>query len=139
NNFSDVPSLMRRATKCSLVLAAAAPPDRHGFFSLGLHAEYTAALIGAAPFFIEANAQMPRTHGENQVHISQVVGWCDADYELGTVPPRPANDTDRKIAALVLERIDNGATIQAGIGSVPDAVLAGLVDRKELGVHTELF
>ncbi len=70
NNFSEVPALMRRTTKCSLVLAAVSPPDRYGYFSLGLHADYLAALIGEAPFFVEVNHQMPRTYGENQLHIS---------------------------------------------------------------------
>jgi acyl-CoA hydrolase len=139
NNFSEVPHLMRTSTKCSLVLAAASPPDQHGFFSLGPHAEYVAALIGDAPLFIEANAQMPRTFGENQVHVSQVEAWCEADYPLTEVPAREPRATDQAIAELVAERIPNGATIQAGIGSVPDAVLALLADHKQLGVHTELF
>lgn len=139
NNFSEVPRLMERATKRSLVIAAAAPPDRHGYFSLGPHAEYTAAMIGEVPFFLEANAQVPRTFGENQVHVSEVVGWCEADYPLIEVPPRKGNDIDRKIAELVVERIPDGATIQAGIGSVPDQVLSLLGDHKELGVHTELL
>jgi acyl-CoA hydrolase len=139
NNFSAVPALMASATKRSLVVVSAAPPDRHGYFSLGTHAEYTAAMIGEVPFFVEANAQMPRTFGENQVHISQVAGWCEADYPLVEVPPREATDTDRKIAALVAERIPDGATLQAGIGAVPDQVLRLLGDHRELGVHTELF
>src|ERR671911_853935 len=104
NNFSEVPSLMRRSTRCSLVLAAVSPPDRHGYFSLGTHADYAAALIGEAPFFVEVNHQMPRTHGENQVHISQIVGWCEADYPLVDLPARPERDTERKIAELVVER-----------------------------------
>src|ERR671916_1086611 len=101
NNFSEVPSLMRRTTRCSLVVAAAAPPDRHGYFSLGLHADYVAALIGEAPFFVEVNHQMPRTYGENQLHLSQVVGWCEADYPLVELSARPERDTDRKIAEYV--------------------------------------
>jgi acyl-CoA hydrolase len=139
NNFSEVPALMRRATKRSLVVAAAAPPDRHGYFSLGPHAEYVASMIGEVPFFLEANAQMPRMFGEHQVHVSQLVGWCGADYALIEAPPRPATETDRRIAELVVERVEDGATIQAGIGSVPDQVLELLCDHRELGVHTELM
>ncbi len=139
NNFSEVPALMRATTKRTVALAAAAPPDRHGYFSLGPHAEYIAAMIGEVPFFVEANAQMPRTFGENQVHVSQVAGWCEADYPLVEVPPREATETDRKIAELVAERIPDAATIQAGIGSVPDQVLHLLSDHRELGVHTELM
>ena len=139
NNFSDVPALMRRATRCSLVLAAVSPPDRHGYFSLGTHADYVAALIGEAPFFVEVNHQMPRTYGENQVHISQVVGWCEADYPLAELPARPVRETDRKIAGYVAERIPDGATLQAGIGSIPNEVLGLLEGHKDLGVNTELL
>ncbi len=139
NTFSEVPALMKAATKRSVVLVAASPPDRHGYFSLGPHAEYTAAMISEAPFFIEANAQMPRMFGENQIHISQVAGWCEADYPIIDIPPREATETDRTIAALVAERIVDGATLQAGIGSVPDQVLRLLADHRDLGVHTELF
>ena len=139
NNFSEVPALLRRTTRCSLVLAAVSPPDRHGYFSLGTHADYVAPLIGEAPFFVEVNHRMPRTYGENQVHISQVVGWCEADYQLSELPPRPLQEADRKIAGYVTERIPNGATLQAGIGSIPNEVLRLLSDQKELGVNSELL
>ena len=139
NNFSEVPALMRRTTRCSLVLAAVSPPDRHGYFSLGTHADYTAALIGEAPFFVEVNHRMPRTYGENQVHLSQVVGWCEADYPLAELPERPVRETDRRIAGYVAERIPDGATLQAGIGSIPNEVLGLLGEHKNLGVNTELL
>jgi acyl-CoA hydrolase len=139
NNFSEVPSLMRRTTSCSLVLATVAPPDRHGYFSLGTHADYVASLIGEAPFFVEVNHRMPRTYGENQVHISQVVGWCEADYPLAALPPRPLREADRKIAGYVAERIPDGATLQAGIGSIPNYVLGWWGDHRDLGVNSELL
>jgi acyl-CoA hydrolase len=139
NNFSEVPSLMRRSRRCSLVLAAVSPPDRHGHFSLGTHADYVAAMIGKVPFFVEVNHRMPRTHGQNQVHLSQVLGWCEADYPLTELPARPVRDTDRKIAEHVAARIPDGATLQAGIGAIPDAVLGLLTDHKHLGVNTEML
>src|SRR5215216_5248924 len=139
NNFSEVPALMRRTTKCSLVLAAVSPPDRHGYFSLGTHADYVAALIGEAPFFVEVNHKMPRTYGENQVHISQVAGWCEAEYPLTELPARPVLEADRKIAGYVAECIPDGATLQAGIGSIPNEVLGLLDDHKDLGVNSELL
>src|SRR5918993_501879 len=117
NSFSAVPSLMRRSTRCSLVLASVSSPDRHGYFSLGTHADYAAALIGEAMFFVEVNHRMPRTLGENQVHMSQVVGWCEADYPLTELPHRPARDIDRQIAELVAERIPRRATLPAGLGA----------------------
>ena len=121
------------------MLAAVSPPDQHGYFSLGTHADYAAALIGEVPFFVEVNHRMPRTYGENQVHLSQVVGWCEADYPLTELQPRPVRETDRKIAEYVAERIPNGATLQAGIGSIPDEVLGLLGDHRNLGVNTELL
>src|ERR687893_1756334 len=139
NNFSEVPSLMRRSTRCSLVLASVSPPDRHGYFSLGTHADYAAALIGQAPFFVEANHRMPRTFGENQVHLSQIVGWCEADYAIAELPARPVREADRKIAEFVAERIPDGATLQAGIGSIPNEVLGLLNGPRDLGVNTELL
>lgn len=139
NNFSEMPALMRRTTHEPIVLTTVSAPDQHGYFSLGCHAEYVAPMIGELPFFVEVNAQMPRTFGENQIHVSQILGWCEADYPLVELPPRPTRDSDRRIAELVAERIPDGATIQAGIGAVPDQVLALLADHRHLGVHTELL
>src|ERR687890_750289 len=139
NNFSEVPALMRHTTGCSLMLAAVAPPDRHGYFSLGTHADYTAALIGEVPFFVEVNHRMPRTYGENQVHVRQVVGWCEAAYPLSELPARTPREADREIAGYVAERVPDGATLQAGIGSIPNEVLGLLRDHKDLGVNSELL
>jgi acyl-CoA hydrolase len=139
NNFSEIPLLMRQTTKRSLVVTAVSPPDRHGYFSLGCHAEYVAPMIGEAPFFVEVNPHVPRTFGENQIHVSQVVGWCEADYPLVEVPAREADADDLRIAELVAERIPDGATLQAGIGAVPNAVLGLLGDHRDLGIHTELL
>jgi acyl-CoA hydrolase len=139
NNFSAVPMLMRRTLVEPLVIVAASPPDAHGWFSLGTNSEYSAAMIGELPFFLEVNARMPRTFGENGVHVSQILGWCEADYPLVELPGREAREEDRQIAALVAERIPDGATIQAGIGAIPDLVLDLLGDHRELGIHTELF
>jgi acyl-CoA hydrolase len=139
NSFSDVPRLMRQSLSPRLVLACVSTPDRHGYFSLGTDAAYTASLIGEVPFFVEVNARMPRTFGANQLHVSDIVGFCESDRDLVEVPAAPAGDRDRRIAELVAERIPDGATIQSGIGAVPDLVLGLLSDHRELGVHTELL
>ncbi|HVA06386.1 MAG TPA: acetyl-CoA hydrolase/transferase C-terminal domain-containing protein [Acidimicrobiales bacterium] len=139
SHFSEVPSLLRRLTKCSLVIARAAPPDRHGFFSLGTNADYTASLIGQAPFFLEVDSGMPRTYGENQVHASQVVGWCWTDRGLAHLPPAEPSPEDLRIGEQVAERIRDGSTIQIGIGSSPAGILAALSGHRHLGVHTELL
>lgn len=139
NSFSDVPALMRRSCRRPLVVTAASPPDAHGYFSLGCHAEYVAALIGEVPFFVEANEAVPRTFGENQVHVSQVLGWCPASYPLVEISTGSPDETDRRIAELVAERVPDGATLQIGIGAVPGAVTDLLRDRHHLGIHTELI
>ena len=139
NNFSEMRAILKERTTDPLVLAAASPPDRHGYFSLGLNADYVSSFVGRARFFLEANKRMPRTFGRNQIHISQIAGWVEADYSLIEVAPAAVAEADRRIAALVAERIPNGATIQAGIGSIPNAVLSSLSGHKNLGVHTELI
>ena len=74
-------------------------PDAHGYFSLGTNAEYVASMIGEVPFFLEANPRMPRTFGLNQIHVSQVVGWCESARPLVEVPPVAPDERDRRIAA----------------------------------------
>ncbi len=139
NNFSEMRALLTAVTTDPLVIASASPPDRHGYFSLGLNADYVASFIGRARFFLEANTRMPRTFGRNQVHVSQVVGWCEADYPLLETEPATISDTDRRIAEFVAERVPNGATLQVGIGSTPNAILSALSGHRDLGVHTELL
>ena len=85
-HFSEVPTVLERTTTCTLVVAAASPPDRHGYFSLGTNADYVSHFIGRVPIFLEATPAMPRTHGHNTIHHSQVVGWCESDSPLVEVP-----------------------------------------------------
>jgi acyl-CoA hydrolase len=139
NDLSRVPALMRATAKRPLLLASVSPPDRHGFVSFGNDAMYGPALMGDMPVFVEVNARMPRTSGRNQLHLSQVVGWVEADYPLYSPPPVPITDTDRAIAALVAERIPKGATLQIGIGAVPDAVATLLESQRDLGIHSEFI
>ena len=139
NNFSEMRAILKQATVDPIVLAAASPPDRHGYFSLGLNADYVSSFIGRARFFLEANAQMPRTFGRNQVHVSQVAGWAEADYPLIEIEPAATTGDDVRIAAFVAERIPNRTTIQVGIGAIPNAILSSLVDHRDLGIHTELI
>lgn len=138
-HFSEVPLLLRRLEGPKLVVAAVSPPDAHGYFTLGTNADYTAAFIGKVPFFVEVNAQMPRTTGRNQLHISQVVGWCEVDRPLVESHPPEPNAIDQAIGDLVAERIPHGATIQSGIGATPTAVLRQLSGHRDLGVHTEVL
>ncbi len=139
NNFSEVPDLMKLRSKDPIVIAAASMPDRHGYFSLGTSADYVSSFIGRSPFFLEANPQMPRTFGRNQLHVSQILGWCVRDAPLVEVQPLVPNAVEQTIAAYVADRVGDGAVIQAGIGSIPNSVLALLKDRSNLGIHTELI
>ena len=139
NNFSEVPDLIKLRSKDPMVISAASMPDRHGYFSLGTSADYVSSFIGRAPFFLEANPQMPRTFGRNQLHVSQILGWCVRDAPLVEIAPTMPDSVERRIAEFVAERITDGAVIQAGIGSIPNSVLALLHNRKNLGIHTELL
>jgi acyl-CoA hydrolase len=138
-NFSEVPALLRHDADVGVVLAAASPMDRHGYFSMGTACDYTASFVGQVPFFLEVNRQMPRTWGRNQIHVSQVAGWTEVDRPLVEAPAPPSTDVDARIAAFVAERIANGSTLQIGIGGIPNAILALLRDHEHLGVHTELL
>lgn len=137
-HFSEVPRLLD-ALPDRLVVAACSPPDRHGYVSLGTNADYVASCIGRMPFFLEVNAHMPRTFGRNGVHLSQVAGWCQVDRPLVETFPSQPDDVDHRIAAAIAERVPDGACLQVGIGSIPNAVVAALSDHRDLGIHTELI
>jgi acyl-CoA hydrolase len=139
SHFSEVPLHLERVVGPDLVLAAASPMDEHGFFSLGTGADYVAPLIGKVPFVLEVNRRMPRTFGRNTLHNSQTLGWVEVDRPLVEVTAPAPNADDEKIAAFVAERIPDGATIQVGIGGIPNAVMTLLEGHRHLGVHTELI
>lgn len=138
-HFSEMPHILRAVAADPIVVATASPPDAHGWFSLGTNADYTAAFIGRAPFVLEVNDHMPRTQGENSVHVSQVVGWWQNDQPLVEVRPPDHDPRSDVIGRLIAERVADGSTIQVGIGSIPSAVIRHLSDHRELGVHTELM
>jgi acyl-CoA hydrolase len=139
NHFSEVFSHMQRRANDPLVIAAAAPPDQHGYFSLGVSADYTSSFIGRARFFLEVNEAMPRTFGRNQIHVSQVEGWIRNDHPMTQVPPPDMDADDHTIAAFVADRIPDGACLQTGIGAIPNAIMSALAHHRDLGVHTELL
>lgn len=137
-NYSEVPEFLLEK-KPALVLAAASPPDRHGYVSLGVTGSYTAALIGRVPFVLEINDQMPRTFGGNRMRLDEAVGWCEASYPLIEVPAVEPTGRDRVIAERVAERVPDRATLQLGIGGIPTAVANLLTGHRDLAIHTELF
>ena len=119
NDFHAIPDLLRRRWRTPLLAVAASPPDRHGYVSLGLAADYAAALLGEVPVVVEVNPNMPRTNGLHTFHLSDALGWAEVESPLSAPAPPPVTDVDRAIAALVAERIPDGATLQIGIGAVP--------------------
>lgn len=139
NHFHEMPRLLKETTKASVVMACASPIDQHGYFSLGTQADYIAPFIGKVPFLLEVNANMPRTFGNNQIHISQVAGFVEVDYPLQVANPPEITEVDEIIADLVAERIDDGRTLQVGIGAIPNAILSRLNNHQHLGIHTELL
>ena len=137
-NFSEIPQrLIERQP--AFVIAAASLPDEHGWFSLGVSADYVAPLIGRVPFVLEANAQMPYTAGMNAIHMNDVAGWAQVDEPLIEVSFKPLSARDQQIGQLVAERIPDAATLQIGTGTTPRGVVYALGDHRNLGIHTELF
>lgn len=139
NNFHEIPGILKSSTNLSMVMAVAAPMDEFGYFSLGTQADIVSEFIGKVPFILEINKQMPRTFGENQIHISQIAGFVENDRPLIEDITVPIGEKDIKIAEYVTESIKNGDTLQIGIGSIPNAVVSLLKDHRHLGIHTEMF
>ncbi len=139
SHFSETPTLLRALHGPKIVITGASMPDEHGYFSLGTNAEYCAALIGEMPFFLEANHQMPRTYGENHIHISQIVGWTEVDRPLFETHSNGDDPRDHAIAEHIVDRIPDGACMQFGIGTVPDRIAALLTGHRDLGINTEVI
>ena len=139
-----VPPLQRSAHAAApapdlVVLAACSRPDRHGYVSLGTNADYVAAFVGRVPFFVEANAahaEDVRPERHPSVPGGRLVRGRPAARRGGAVGTGRRRPPHRRFVA---ERIADGACIQAGIGSIPDAVLGSLHGHRELGIHTELL
>lgn len=118
------------------------PPDEHGFCSYGIETGLTKTPAEAARIIIaEVNPNMPRCLGDSFIHISRVDYIVPVDYPLMELPMTEGGPTElhMRIAEYIAELIPNGATMQMGIGAIPDAVLRFLYHKKDLGIHTELF
>lgn len=139
NHFHTMPKLLGMTTKNPILVCQATPMDRDGYFSLGTQADYASFFIGKIPIILQVNDHMPRTYGDNRVHVSQIVGFVRHDQPLIELKPADITDTDKKIAEYVAERIVNGSTLQVGIGGIPNAVVSLLKGHKDLGVHTEML
>ena len=140
--LSDIPALFVRGNELAVDVAfiQVSPPDAHGYCSLGPSVDATRAAVDAASCVVAlVNPRVPRTHGDSFVHVSRLayaVEWDGALYEVERKAPDPIQ---QRVGKHVAELIEDGATLQLGIGAIPDAVLQALADRHDLGVHTEMF
>jgi 4-hydroxybutyrate CoA-transferase len=128
------------ALPIDVCLLQCAPPDNYGYMSLGvaIDASLTAAQC-AKHVIVEINDQMPRTHGDTFLHVSRVDAFVETSHPLAEYPKHEISDVQRAIAKHVAPLIPDGATIQTGIGGIPEAVLGLLRDHKDLGIHSEMI
>jgi len=139
--FSAIPDLFRNgALPVDVALVEVSAPDRHGFVSFGISVDYTITAAKKAKTVIaQVNANMPRCHGECFMHVSEFDYLVYEDTPLIELHPGPVGGTEQAIARYCSELVPDGATLQLGIGSLPDAVAALLTDRRNLGIHSEMF
>jgi 4-hydroxybutyrate CoA-transferase len=139
--LSEVPALFGRGIlPLDVALVQVSPPDRHGFCSLGVSVDVSRAAVQAARTVVaEINPRMPRTHGDGLLHRDEIDFAVEVDYPLHEHPHPPLTEAEAAIGRNVAALIEDGATLQMGIGAIPDAVLAALGGHRDLGVHTEMF
>ena len=139
--LSEIPRLFqRKILPLDFAFVQVSPPDEHGFCSFGVEVGCTKPAADAARVVIaEVNRQMPRSLGDSFIHVRDIDIFVEADYAIPEAPQGGASPVHTRIGELVAEMIPDGATLQMGIGSIPDAVLANLHSHKNLGIHTELF
>lgn len=123
-----------------IVFCTCSPVDKHGYMSLSISNVYERELIDAGAHVIcEVNPNYPRTFGDNIVHVSEVDAIVECNRAIPEVNLVPYTETDRKIGENIAELVEDGSTIQLGIGNIPNAVAAELRSKKHLGIHTEMF
>ncbi|MBX3085005.1 MAG: acetyl-CoA hydrolase/transferase family protein [Anaerolineae bacterium] len=138
--LSEIPGLFRNQMPIDVALIHVSPPDDHGFCSLGIEVGLTKTAAEVAKVIIaEVNPRMPRTLGDSFIHVSKLTRVVEVDYALPEIRPEQPSPIQQAIGKHVASLIEDGSTLQTGIGGIPDAVLNYLTDKKNLGIHTELF
>ncbi len=140
--LSEIPLLFKRKIlPLDGALVQVSPPDRHGYCSLGVSVDISRAAVDSARYVVaQVNPQMPRTHGNSLVHFRRFDAMVWGDFPLHEVRFGDAcGEAEAKVGENVAGLIRDGDTLQMGIGAIPDAVLRCLHDRRDLGVHTEMF
>lgn len=139
--LSEIPRLFnKKILPLDAALVQVSPPDAHGFVSLGLSVDIARSAVNNAKKIIaQVNPQMPRTHGDGMIHVSQIAALVYHDGPLHELPKGEIAAEELKIGQHIAELIEDKSTLQMGIGSIPDAVLRCLTNHKDLGIHTEMF
>ncbi len=139
--LSEIPQLIRsKKRKIDVALIQVSPPDRHGYCSLGTSVDAAKAAVETASIVIaQINDRMPRTHGDGMVHTSQTHHAVQISSPIFETTPAVLSDVEMKIGAHAASLIENGSTLQMGIGAIPDAVMLSLKNHHNLGIHTEMW
>ncbi len=139
--LSEIPLLFKQnILPLDVAIVQVSPPDKHGYCSLGVSVDVALPAIRTAKKIIaQINPQVPRTHGTGIVHIDQIELAIEVNRPIHQHEPTEISELEHNIGAQVASLIEDGATLQMGIGNIPNAVLSNLKDHKDLGVHTEMF
>jgi len=139
--LSEVPQLFRRGVlPLDVALVHVSPPDKHGCCTLGTSVDVALAAVETARLVIaQVNPRMPRTHGDGFVTLDKFAAMVEVNQELPECPSPSLSEVERAIGKHVAALVEDGATLQTGIGAIPDAVLLALEGHRRLGVHTEMF
>lgn len=139
--LSDIPDMIRTVLPVDVALVQVSPPDIHGYCSLGVSVDVARTAVNCAKYVIaQVNPQMPRTHGDGMIHTDRFTAMVFHDEALPQVDyGAKVTATELKIGENIAALIEDGSTLQVGIGTIPDAVLKCLGNHKDLGMHTEMF
>ncbi|MGE4214260.1 MAG: acetyl-CoA hydrolase/transferase family protein [Anaerotignaceae bacterium] len=138
--FHEIPYLFREEMPADVALIMLSKPDKHGYCSFGPSTDYTKPMTHAAKTVIaQINENVPRVLGDNFIHVSELDYIVEHNAPMAELVPGKINETQSKIGEYCASLIKNGDTLQLGIGSIPESVLTFLSDRKDLGLHTEMF
>ena len=139
--LSELPILFKRnIIDIDVILIQVSPPDNHGYCSLGITVMATLAAISNATHVIaQINPQMPRTHGDGIIHISELNIFVEVDEPIHEIQIPIITEVEHKIGGFIAELIDDRSTLQMGIGKIPNAVLQRLGNHKDLGLHSEMI
>ena len=139
-NFSNIPRALTEHIHVDTFVVTVSPMDKSGHFSLGTNNDYASIVLRHCKrVIVEVNRNMPRVFGDSLVHISEVDALVENHIPLVNVPYKEPDPASVKIGQCIAEQIPDGATLQLGIGNLPNAVAMQLCDRKDLGIHSELF